>query len=185
LSARTVPIQESKSSFSRLLESLSGALTSVIFPGDCRICQALLTRASRIPICDDCLASFPKSPLECCDTCGVPWSMPGENDEEFTLCPACRGKKYGFDLARSYGEYAGALVRAILLLKFERVEPLGYWFADRLVDLVRADPKRLCGDVVVPVPCTEKGRRNAALIRWTCLRDGSPGVWVFPSARFC
>ena len=78
--------------------------------------------------------------------------MPGESDEEFAICPECREHKYGFERARSYGQYEGALVRAILLLKYERIEPLGGWFAERLLEVIRADEKRLWGDMVVPVP---------------------------------
>jgi hypothetical protein len=69
--------------------------------GGCRICQSLLTGASRIPICDPCLSSFRQSPLERCDVCGVPWKVPGDNDEEVTLCPPCR-------VACSFGQYDGA-----------------------------------------------------------------------------
>jgi competence protein ComFC len=151
-SARIMPIPRTQTSCSRLLGTFSGALASVVFPSDCRICQSLLTRAGRIPICEPCLSSFRRSPLERCDVCGLPWNLPGENDEEFALCPQCREQKYGFELARSYGLYEGALVRAVLLLKYERIEPLGRWFADRLLELIRTDEKRLCGDVIVPVP---------------------------------
>jgi competence protein ComFC len=62
------------------------------------------------------------------------------------------GAKIWFERARSYGQYEGALVRAILLLKYGRSEPLGRWFAERLLEVIRADEKRLWGDMVVPVP---------------------------------
>jgi predicted amidophosphoribosyltransferase len=135
-------------SWSRVVGRLSGALASVIFPSDCRICESLLTTASRLPICDDCLASFLRNPLESGHVCGVPWRVPGESDEEFAICPECREHKYGFERARSYGQYEGALVRAILLLKYERIEPLGRWFAERLREVILAER----GDMVVPVP---------------------------------
>jgi predicted amidophosphoribosyltransferase len=127
-------------------------LASVIFPSECRICESLLTTASRLPSCDDCLASFRRNPLESCHVCGVPWRVPGESDEEFAICPQCREHKYGFERARSYGQYEGALLRAILLLKYERIEPLGRWIAERLLEVIRGDEKRLWGDMVVPVP---------------------------------
>src|SRR5260370_32731912 len=117
------------------------ALASVIFPSECRICQSLLTTASRLPICDDCLASFRGNPLESCHVFGVPWRVPGESNEEFAICPECREHKYGFERARSYGQYEGALVRAILLLEYERIEPLGRWFAERLLEVIRADER--------------------------------------------
>jgi len=44
--------------------------------------------------------------------------------EEHSLCPACQDKTYAFARARSFALYENAVVRAILLLKFEPIEPL-------------------------------------------------------------
>ena len=57
---------------------------------------------------------------------------------------------------------------AILLLKFEQIEPLGAWFAERLAELASAEGDRLEEDVVVPVPLhrereRERGYNQAAL----------------------
>ena len=65
--------------------------------------------------------------------------------------------------------YEGAVVRAILLLKFEQIEPLGAWFAERLMELVNTEAAALAADVVVPVPLhrerqRERGYNQAALI---------------------
>jgi predicted amidophosphoribosyltransferase len=49
--------------------------------------------------------------------------------------------------------YEGAMVRAILLLKFEQIEPLGAWFAERLAELVKAEGEALAADVVVRYRC--------------------------------
>lgn len=78
-------------------------------------------------------------------------------------------KTYAFDRARSFAVYEGALVRAILFLKFEQIEPLGAWFAERLAELVGSDECRLVADIVVPVPLhrdreKERGYNQAALI---------------------
>ncbi len=94
----------SGTSWSRLRGRLSGALASVIFPSDCRICESLLTTAGRLPICDSCLASFRRNPLESCAVCGVPWGVPGESDEEFAICPQWGEQKYAFERARRYGQ---------------------------------------------------------------------------------
>jgi predicted amidophosphoribosyltransferase len=48
------------------------------------------------------------------------------------LCPACQDRSYAFEKARSLARYEGAAVRAILLLKFEQIEPLEAWFVERL-----------------------------------------------------
>lgn len=91
----------SGTSRSRLRGRLSGALASIIFASDCRICESLLTTASR-PICDGCLASFRRSSLASCDVCGVLWGVPGESDEEFAICPQCQEEIHAFERARRY-----------------------------------------------------------------------------------
>lgn len=82
-------------SWSRLLAKLSGALASVIFPSDCRICESLLTTASRLPVCEGCLASFRRNPLEICDVCGVPWGVPDESDEELPFARIAASRNTG------------------------------------------------------------------------------------------
>jgi hypothetical protein len=133
----------------RWVESCGGALVSVVFPADCRLCKQLLTRASRIPICGECLAAFQKVSAERCVGCGQPWLVAGEAEGREQICRECRGQKYAFDAARSYGIYEGALARAIVLMKYEKIEPLGTWFGKRLDEVVRAEGKRLEADIVV------------------------------------
>jgi ComF family protein len=145
------------------------ALISIIFPGDCRICGALLVDARRVPICDQCLGSFQRVPQPYCGICGRP--LPGltHREDEPPLCPACHDKTYAFDRALSFAIYEGALVQAVLLLKFEQIEPLGRWFAERLAGLVESEGEGLSADVVVPVPLhrdreRERGYNQAALL---------------------
>jgi hypothetical protein len=54
-------------------------------------------------------------------------------------------------------------VRAILLLKWERMEPLGDWFAGRLAEMVRQESGQLATDVVVP-GSPAPGPRTAARV---------------------
>jgi ComF family protein len=150
------------------LTGASDALVSLIFPAGCRICGELLADSRRVPICRDCLASFERVPAACCEVCGCPLSRP-PGEEQTRLCPACREKTYAFDCARSFAIYQGPLVQAILLLKFEQIEPLGSWFAERLAELVQNEADKLAADVVVPVPLhrqreRERGYNQAALI---------------------
>ena len=81
-----------------------------------------------------------------CRECGVPIdSVSGDEDSDGDgpgelfedVCLGCRSEKFRFDRARSFARYQGSLVRAIVLLKFEEMEPLGDWFADRLAEVVR------------------------------------------------
>ncbi|MGB2898605.1 MAG: ComF family protein [Candidatus Acidiferrum sp.] len=157
------------------LAGIGDALVSVFFPAGCRICDELLASASRVPICEACLASFVAVPQPACDVCGR--ALPGltpepgsvRNEGRALLCPACRDKTYAFERARSFAMYEGALVGAILLLKFEQIEPLGAWFAERLAEVVKGQGSALVADVVVPVPLhrqreRERGYNQAALL---------------------
>jgi len=151
------------------LAEVGDAVVSVFFPAGCRICERLLTTASRVPICDQCLESFERVPDILCEVCGRPLPGLARNPEQPLVCPACQDKTYAFDRARSFAMYQGALVRAILLLKFEQIEPLGAWFAQRLAELVNTDGEKFAADVVVPVPLhrdreRERGYNQAALI---------------------
>ncbi len=157
------------------LAGTGDALVSVFFPAGCRICDELLTSASRVPICEACLGSFVPVPQPACDVCGRP--LPGLtleagsllNEGRAMLCPACRDKTYAFERARSFAVYEGALVQAILLLKYERIEPLGTWFAEQLAEVVKEQGSALAADVVVPVPLhrqreRERGYNQAAML---------------------
>jgi ComF family protein len=160
----------------RVLADTGDALVSVFFPGGCRLCERLLTRASRLPICEECLGAFPALPLRVCSICGSPAlaattldgsnteSPPGSNQR---TCLDCTERTYRLDRARSYAAYRGTLARAVVLLKFERIEPLAAYFAERLATL--AQRACLAADIVVPVPLhrvreRERGFNQAELI---------------------
>jgi ComF family protein len=79
----------------------------------------------------------------------------------------CEERTYSFERARSYAAYRGVLVRAVVLLKFERIDPLAAYFGEQMAAVARRDS--LAGDVVVPVPlhCVrerERGYNQAELI---------------------
>jgi len=151
------------------LAELGDAVVSVFFPSGCRICEQLLTRASRVPICEQCLSSFKAIPEKKCQVCGLPLPSLTTPEESSLLCRACHDKTYAFERARSFALYEGALIRAIILLKFEQIDPLGGWFAERLVEMVRQEQQSPAADVVVPVPLhrdreKERGYNQADLI---------------------
>ena len=70
---------------------------------------------------------------------------------------------------QAIARYEQALVRAIVTLRFERIEPLAKWFANRLADLVQAEPELMQADFIVPVPLhrhrlRERGYNQADLL---------------------
>lgn len=153
----------------RWLSTACDALTSVFLPGACRLCDTPLLHSSRVPVCPDCLASFRRIPESICTRCGLPLEAMNNVDGEKVLCAACRMERFAFHAARSFGVYEKTLVRAMLLLKFERIEPLGSWFAAELARLVGQHPQELTGDVIVPVPLhrdrfRERGYNQAEMV---------------------
>ena len=160
---------------------IGGALASIFLPAGCRLCEQLLTGASRLPICKECLASFSRIKDAVCDLCGRPleaMSQPQAECEELGsatsratshatsqatgpgLCISCRANPFHFERARSFARYEGSLVRAIILLKFEEMEPLADWFAERLEETVRIYAKEMQADLIVPVPLHKIRRRE-------------------------
>ena len=151
------------------LRTARDALASVVFPAPCLICASTLDTASRVPICEKCLASFTRISGPQCACCGRPIISPVVADSLVIQCRLCRAKTFGFDFARSFALYDEAMVRAILLLKHDGVAPLGVWFADRLKELVARTTECLSADVIVPVPLhparlRERGHNQAEMI---------------------
>jgi ComF family protein len=147
------------------------ALASLAFPAPCRICARILDTGSAIPFCHFCLEALTQTLREpLCAQCGRPIvsavAMEGISQP---LCHLCRSGVYAFDFTRSFGAYTPRMSRAILLLKYGNVTPLGAWFARRLAGLVASQPLDFASDAVVPVPLDhgrlrERGYNQAELI---------------------
>jgi len=107
-----------------------------------------------------------------CDCCGRPFASPIAGLSAQPLCRLCRVSFYAFDRARSFAAYNPALAKAVVLLKYEEVLPLGDWFASRLAEILRRTgdvANEWRADVVVPVPLhadrrRERGYNQAELI---------------------
>jgi ComF family protein len=130
------------------------ALASVLFPAPCRICAEDLDTGSRVPFCRSCLAALSKPlPEPLCARCGRPIvSLAVAGGTSQPECHLCRSGIYAFDFARSFGAYTPAMARAILLLKYGNVVPLGPWFASQLAALAKRQPECFAADALVPVP---------------------------------
>lgn len=145
------------------------ALVSVIFPAPCRICGAVLSRAGLLPICEDCFGSLQPLRGRVCVCCGRPFFSEVALDAKSPRCFACRRDVYAFECARSFGPYTDQMVRAIALLKYEQLIPLGRWFAQRLYEVIQENAALDKVDVIVPVPLhrgrlRERGYNQAELI---------------------
>ena len=73
---------------------------------------------------------------------------------------ACRAGTFLFDRARSFARYEDLLIRAIVLLKFEEMDPLADWFTDHLAEVACYYAKELQADLIVPVPLHKDRRRE-------------------------
>ena len=151
-----------------IFKSALDGLASVLFAAPCRICDRVLTNASRIPICERCLAGFEQIVDPMCACCGRPFASAATDGRQL-LCRLCRVSFYAFDRARSFAVYDDSLSEAIVLLKYEEVTRLGGWFADRLAEIVSQAPDDWRADMVVPVPLhlerrRERGYNQAELI---------------------
>jgi len=150
---------------------MCAALASIALPAPCRICARILDTGSVIPFCDACTASLVETLSEpLCAQCGRP-IVSGVAAEGMSLpqCHLCRRQVYAFDFARSFGAYTPRMSRAILLLKYGNVTPLGTWFARHLAGLIERQPDYFEADAVVPVPLDqarqrERGYNQAELI---------------------
>lgn len=173
-----------------ILRSAIDALASVLFPAPCRICDHSLVEASRIPVCGACLERFRRIEEPVCRCCGrpltpsnevkaaaaaaaapvLPGIAPPDPDAEVGLvCPLCCAGTYGFNVARSFAIYDDPLARAVVLLKYDRVAPLGAWLAERLEETIGRWRIELEADIIVPVPLhadrlRERGYNQAEMI---------------------
>lgn len=162
------PVAESLRSHIR---GMREALASLVFPAPCRICARILDTGSAIPFCHACLEALTQSLREpLCAQCGRPIvSAAVAEGARQPLCHLCRSGVYAFDFARSFGAYTPRMSRAILLLKYGNVTPLGRWFAGLLAGMVASQPQGFAVDAVVPVPLDqgrlrERGYNQAELI---------------------
>ncbi|MGB6544742.1 MAG: ComF family protein [Candidatus Acidiferrales bacterium] len=151
------------------LRHWGGAVASILLPAPCGVCGELLDSGRRIPICGPCLEQFQPLPWHLCEHCGRPILSGFAAEISPLLCGFCRRGLYDFDFARSFATYGTVASRAVLMLKYEQVLPLGAWFAAKIAELVHANRAGFAADVVVPVPLhaarfRERGYNQAELI---------------------
>ena len=159
-----------------VVADLADALAGIFLPAGCRLCEKALLSASRLPICAECLGSFSVIGEDICRRCGLPLdAFPSETQglvadaTAGTLCGPCRRGAYHFDRVRSVFRYEEGVVRAIVMLKSEAMEPLADWFAEGMARRVGGEAAYAGLDAVVPVPLhkvrhRERGFNQAELL---------------------
>ena len=170
----------------RVLRSPLDAVSCVVFPFLCRLCNQPLLHLSTAPICAVCWDNLPEQiPDNLCTLCGEQRSvgglrfattaMPPSPDGE-NLCHLCERARPSFQLAVAYGEYEGALRGLIHLLKYERIPtiagPLGALLAGTIARRQDLPPSL----TVVAVPLhgskqRERGFNQTALLAKATVRS--------------
>jgi competence protein ComFC len=153
------------------LRGMREALASLVFPAPCRIRARMLDTGNRIPFCRACIAALRQTlPEPQCARCGRPIvSSAVTQGAAPPQCHLCRLGAYDFDFVRSFGAYSPSMARAIPMLKYGEITPLGGWFAKQLAKAAEGRLEEFAADVVVPVPLhpsrlRERGYNQAELI---------------------
>src|ERR1700739_4049426 len=103
----------------RVLRSPLDSITSVVVPGDCRICKTPLSRLTRLPVCVSCWSDLPSQSTSLCSRCGEDLTVAdfGERPTEGILCRPCRVAPPKFEMAVAHGLYQGVMRSLLHLLK--------------------------------------------------------------------
>ena len=141
------------------LSELLGTLFAVAFPTDCLLCDRELTEPGGASICRACWESIQPWLGPSCERCGLPFASLQAADSVDSLCGLCRQGEQEFDMARSYGLYAGNLRKAILQLKFHGREYLANRLGELLARAFEALPEPDSA-IVAPVPLHASRRRQ-------------------------
>ena len=125
----------------------------MLFAAPCRLCEAILTGATRVPVCDACLGRVrPLELLAWCDRCQQPLSLAAVPADSVALCGPCRQDEPAFERLRSFGAYDAELRQLIVLLKYNRIRPLARLLGGWLATVAQQNPALAEVNAIVPVP---------------------------------
>ena len=171
--------------FRRFGEKIAETLFAVLFPSDCRICNAPLVNISRLPVCPECLAAI--HPIEggLCAICGErifsAYAFVGSGSDQ-PRCGLCRRIEPAFARAVAYGSYESGLRELIHLLKYGGVRPAANVLGRMLAQAIAALENEFNQPSValIPVPLyraklRQRGFNQAELIARAALRNNSCG----------
>lgn len=128
------------------------SLFSVLFPSDCRVCEAPLKRISNFPVCERCLESI--VPLEgtLCSVCGEQLFAQFASVGRDPVCGLCLRATPRFRKAVAFGAYHGVLRELVHILKYQRVRSASSLLGRLLGQAVTRAGLPASSMLVVPVP---------------------------------
>ncbi|MGB9105294.1 MAG: ComF family protein [Terriglobales bacterium] len=151
----------------------------MLFPSHCRLCQAPLTRLSRLPVCQACLADIRPIEGPRCAACGerlISRHLHQDTREGVlrqaedrlcappSLCLMCMQNEPVFTRASAYGSNEAGLRDLVHLLKYERVRPaanlLGRMLAEVVAELAEAFGPQPPVVIAVPLHASKMRQRG-------------------------
>ncbi len=132
------------------LRAATTAAGDLLFPPCCTSCDAECAVQTGAPLwCVQCDRLLSATKAATCPLCAMPCPPA---DAGSGPCPQCRGRRLGFDEARTLGLYDGALRQAVLKIKHAHYEPLARGLGQRLAQSIAARPFAQHPELIVPVP---------------------------------
>jgi competence protein ComFC len=112
-------------------------------------------------LCPNCLHGIRFLDGKVCERCGIPVK------EKVQFCPVCKQDPPPYTALRSLARYEGIIRDCVHALKYDGNQSLGEYFAELLVQIVRAE--KWDPEVIIPVPLSparlaERGYNQSALL---------------------
>jgi ComF family protein len=163
------------------LRRAADAILNLIYPENCCLCSASMTRHQDCAVCGACWANLLDLAIAppICPSCGLPFEALAA-PQSTHLCGRCILHPPPYSGARAFGYYASELSRAIQQLKFGGRKNLVRLLAPPMAEAFTATWKPGEFDLVAPVPLHPKRRavrgfnQAALLARHFSLLTGIP-----------
>lgn len=133
----------------KLVSHAAQAISELLFPARCTLCDGELERNQRPLLCAACqFRLLPASPPRC-PRCALTLRQALVTADG---CPQCVGEGFHFSRAWTVGDYAGELRETVLRMKHSREEPLAAAMADLVWGRIGGELRDWKPDFVAAVP---------------------------------
>jgi ComF family protein len=131
------------------IRTAGACLADLVYPAHCVLCQTDLPKRDDVGLCSACRHELAPPVLGWCQRCSAPLSGFAL---EAAQCVHCYQELYPWQRAVALGRYQGKLAQAVVRTKRLRAEPLTMALARLVFDRRGEELRRLCADVVIPIP---------------------------------